>query len=67
MIQNYGNFSKWNIKSRKICTFLKFMFIQQWPTQNMWHIGATICTFNHKLQKISYKKISYEKWKGLRN
>jgi hypothetical protein len=32
--------------------FEKFIFIQQWLTQNMWSIGATICIFNNKLQKI---------------
>jgi hypothetical protein len=32
-----------------------FIFIQQKLTQNMWLIGATICIFNKKLQKISFK------------
>jgi hypothetical protein len=36
--------------------FEKFIFIQKWLTQNMWSIGATICIFNNKLQKISFKK-----------
>jgi hypothetical protein len=39
------------------------MFIQQWLAQNMLSIGATICIFNNKLQKISFKKHSYEKVK----
>jgi hypothetical protein len=29
--------------------FEKFIFIQQWLTQNMWYIGAIICIFNIKL------------------
>jgi hypothetical protein len=44
--------------------FEKFIFIQQWLTQNMWPIGATMCLFSNKLQKISLKKNSYEKVKN---
>ncbi len=43
----------------------KFIFIQQWLTQNMWSIGATICIFDSKLQKISFKNSfiwKNEKW-----
>jgi len=36
--------------------FKKFIFIQQWLTQNMLFIGAIICIFNNKLQKILFKK-----------
>jgi hypothetical protein len=43
--QNLANFTH----------FEKFIFIQQWLTQNMWSIGATICIFNKKLQNISFK------------
>jgi len=32
-----------------------FIFIQQWLTQSMWSIGASICIFNNKLQEISFK------------
>jgi hypothetical protein len=39
----------------KFTHFEKFIFIQQLLTQNMWSIGATICIFNNKLQKISLK------------
>jgi hypothetical protein len=39
----------------KFTHFEKFIFIQQWFTQNMWSIGAIICIFNNKLQKISFK------------
>jgi hypothetical protein len=39
----------------KFIHFEKFIFLQQWLTQNMWSIGATICIFNNKLQKISLK------------
>jgi len=35
--------------------FEKIVFVQQWLTQNMWSIGATICIFNNKLQKVSLK------------
>jgi len=39
----------------KFTHFEKFIFIQQWLTQNMWSIGATMCIFSNKLQKISFK------------
>jgi hypothetical protein len=39
----------------KFTHFEKFMSIQQWLTQNIWSIGATICIFYNKLQKISFK------------
>jgi hypothetical protein len=45
--------------------FEKFIFIQQWLTQNMCSIVVTICIFNNKLQKISLKKNfiwKNEKW-----
>jgi hypothetical protein len=68
MIQNYDKFSRWNAKSSKIYTLWKFhiywAFIQQWLTQNMWCIGATICVFNNKLQNISFKNsFIWTKWK----
>jgi hypothetical protein len=34
--------------------FENFIFIQQWLTEDMWSIGATICIFDNKLQKISF-------------
>jgi hypothetical protein len=43
--------------------FEKSIFIQQWLTQNMWSIGATICIFNNNLQNISFRKNSYKKVK----
>jgi len=55
MIQNYDKISKWNVESDIITHFEKFIFIQQWLTQNMWSIGATRCIFSNKLQKISLK------------
>jgi hypothetical protein len=39
----------------KIAHFEIFIFIQQWLTQNMWYIGATICIFKYKLQKTPLK------------
>jgi len=42
MIQNYDKISRWNIKSNKFKHFEKFIFIQQWLTQNMWSIWETI-------------------------
>ncbi len=36
--------------------FVKFIFIQQWLTQNMWFNAVTIGILNSKLQKISFKK-----------
>jgi len=61
MIQNYDKVSSWNAK---FTHFEIFIFIQQWLTQNMWSIGATICLDN-KLQKISSKNTfiwNNEKW-----
>jgi hypothetical protein len=44
--------------------FEKFIFIQQWLTQNMWSIGENISIYNNKLQKISFKKKNHmKKWK----
>jgi hypothetical protein len=62
MIQNYDKFSNWNAKSTH---FERFIFIQQWLTQNMWSIGPTISILNNKLQKISSKNTfirNNEKW-----
>jgi hypothetical protein len=47
----------------KFTHFEKIIFIQKWFKKNMWSIGATICIFNNKLQKISFKKNSFEKMK----
>jgi hypothetical protein len=49
------NFQNETQNLAKSTHFEKFIFIQQWLTQNMWSIGATICIFNNKLQKISFK------------
>jgi hypothetical protein len=38
----------------KFTHFEKIIFIQQWLTQNMWFIGATIFIFNKKLSKFSF-------------
>jgi len=45
--------------------FENLILIQKWLTQNMWSINATICIFNNKLQKISFKNSfiwKSEKW-----
>jgi hypothetical protein len=42
-------------KLEKFAHFEIFIFIQQWLTQNMCYIGATICIFYNKLQEISFK------------
>jgi hypothetical protein len=61
MIQNCDKFSRWNEKSTH---FEIFLFIQQWLTQNLWYIGATICIFNKKFEKKLTKKFFHtEKWK----
>ncbi len=45
-----------------------FIFIQQWVTKSMRYIGATICIFNDKMQKISFKNSLIQKSeKGLKN
>jgi hypothetical protein len=49
------NFQNETQNLAKSTHFEKFIFILQWFTQNMWSIGATICIFNNKLQKISFK------------
>ncbi len=43
------------VKSTLWKIHIYWAFIQQWLTQNMWSIGATICIFNNKLQNISLK------------
>jgi len=56
MIQNYDKFSRWFTQNlAKFTHFEKFVFIQQWLTQNMWSIGAIICIFNNKLHNTSFK------------
>jgi hypothetical protein len=65
MIQNYDKFSRWNQNLAEFTHFEKFIFIQQLLTQNMWSIGATMCIFINKLQKISFKNSfiwKSEKW-----
>jgi hypothetical protein len=55
----------------KSTQFKKFIFIQQWLTKNMWYIGASICIFYNKLQKISFKNSfiwkSEKKLNGIHN
>jgi hypothetical protein len=67
MIQNYDKLSKWNAELAKFTQFEKFIFIQQWLAQNMWSIETTICIFNNKLQKISFKNsFIWKSEKGLK-
>jgi len=47
----------------KFTHFEIFIFIQDWLTQNILSIGATICIFNSKMQRFHSKIISYEKMK----
>ncbi len=68
MIQNYDKFQDETQNLAKSTHFEIFIFIQQWLTQSMWYIGATICIFNDKLQKISFKNSFMQKSeKGLKN
>jgi hypothetical protein len=65
MIQIIINFQDETQNLVKSTHFEKFIFIQKWLTQNMLYIGATICIFNNKLQKISFKNSfigKSEKW-----
>jgi hypothetical protein len=39
----------------KFANFQKFIFIQQWLTQNIYYIETTICIFINKLQNISFQ------------
>jgi len=61
VIWNCDHVLKQNSKSSKICGFKKFICIQKWLTQNMWHVGEifnmiiTICKRFHS--KFSF----YEK------
>jgi hypothetical protein len=41
MIQNCGKFQDETQNLAKFTFFGKFIYIQQWSTQNMWFIGAT--------------------------
>jgi hypothetical protein len=55
----------WNLPN--LAHFEKFIFIQQWLTQNMWSIETIICIFNKKNTKHSIQKFLYtKKWKGLK-
>ncbi len=64
MIQNFMiNFQFEMQNLAKSTHFEKSIFIQQWLTQNMWYIGATICIFNNKLQNISFQNSFIEKVK----
>ncbi len=47
----------------KFTHFKKFIFIQQWLTQNMWYIGATIYILITSCKRFHSKKNSYEKIK----
>jgi hypothetical protein len=49
----------------KFTHFEKFIFIQQWLTQNMWSIGPIIGIFDNKLQNISFKNSFI--WKNEKN
>jgi len=52
----------------KFTHFEKFIFIQQWLTQNMWSIGATICIFNKQVAKDFIQKFFHMKtWKFTKN
>jgi hypothetical protein len=55
MIQNYDKFSRWMQNLIELTHFEIFIYIQQWLTKNMWSIGSTMCIFNNKFQKISFK------------
>jgi hypothetical protein len=55
MIQILINFQNEMKNLAKFTHFDIFIFIQQWLTQNIWSIGAIICIFSNKLQKISFK------------
>jgi hypothetical protein len=68
MIQNFMIIFQFETQNlAKFTHFEKSIFIQQWLTQNMWYIGATICIFDNNLQNISFKKKFIEKSeKGLK-
>jgi hypothetical protein len=56
MIPNYDEFSKWNAKFDKIYTLWKIHIYSTMINTKMWYIGATICIFYNKLQKVSFQK-----------
>jgi hypothetical protein len=62
MIQKYDYFSRWNTKSSH---FEKFIFIQQWLTQNMRYIIKLYVFLIIRCKKIYSKFFSYEIWKEL--
>jgi hypothetical protein len=67
MIQTYDKVSKWNEKSDKIYTLWNFHIYSTMINTKHWYIGTTICIFNNKLQKISFKKSFVQKnEKGLK-
>jgi hypothetical protein len=67
MIQNYDKIQDETQNLTKFTHFEKFIFIQQWLTQNMWSIGEITCIFINKLQKISLKNsFIWKKWKRIK-
>jgi hypothetical protein len=48
----------------KFTQFEKFIYIQQWLTQNMWSIGATVCILITSCKRFHLKILSYEKMKN---
>jgi len=55
MIQTSNTFSNEMQNQTKLAHLKKIISIQEWITQNIWYIGAIICIFNNKLQKIWFK------------
>jgi len=48
----------------KFTHFEKFIFVQQWLTQNVWLIGAAICIFDKQVEKYFIQKnFHVKKWK----
>jgi hypothetical protein len=64
---SYDKLSRWNAKFGKIYTLWKVHIYSTMIKTNMWSIGPTICIFNNKLQKISFKKhFIWKSEKGLK-
>jgi hypothetical protein len=61
MIQGCDKFQHETQNLAKSTNFEKFIFTQQWLTQNMWYIGETIYVFSNKLQRTSFKNSFIQK------
>jgi hypothetical protein len=61
MIWNYDKFQDETQNLAKFVHFQKFIFLQIWLSNNIWHIGATINTICNFFKNISFENSSLGK------